>query len=231
MKEPRGRVRVLGLGPTPQDMGTPGTRGKLSTRVLVEMEGLREAEKRFNMLEGHVQQMQERMNRMELMLASQGGHNIGTPSSQNSSNSRQNSRPEAEEDNYDEVEEDNDGEDDEEPFVHRRVVAKPPARSSSTHEDESLIGMDVLLYAWTGLETPVAKATIISVDPDTIVGGEPLGPATYEVIVNVAIRRDAPVPYEYAGLQIIADAVTRSIAWPSSKMKPYKPGVSSSSRC
>ena len=23
-KEPRGRVRVLGLGPTPQDVGTPG---------------------------------------------------------------------------------------------------------------------------------------------------------------------------------------------------------------
>ena len=70
MKEPRGRVRVLGLGPTPQDLGTPGTRGKLSTRVLVEMQGHREAENRFNMLQGHVQQMEERMNRMELMLAS-----------------------------------------------------------------------------------------------------------------------------------------------------------------
>ena len=78
--------------------------------------------------------------------------------------------------------------------------------------------MDVLLYAWTGPETPVAKATIISVDPDTIVGGEPLGPGTYEVLVNVAIRREATVPYEYDGLQIIADAVTRSIAWPSSKV-------------
>ena len=78
--------------------------------------------------------------------------------------------------------------------------------------------MDVLLYAWTGPETPIAKATIISVDPDTIVGGETLGPGTYEVLVNVAIRRDAPVPYEYIGLQIIADAVTRSIAWPSSKV-------------
>uniref|UniRef100_A0ACD5VQC6 Uncharacterized protein n=1 Tax=Avena sativa TaxID=4498 RepID=A0ACD5VQC6_AVESA len=35
MKEPRGRVRVLGLGPTPQDVGTPGTRGKMNTRALV----------------------------------------------------------------------------------------------------------------------------------------------------------------------------------------------------
>ena len=80
------------------------------------------------------------------------------------------------------------------------------------------IGMDVLLYAWTGPETPVAKATIISVDLDTIVGGEPLGPGTYEVLVNVAIRRDATLPFEDEGLQIIADAVTRSIAWPSSKV-------------
>uniref|UniRef100_A0A8R7P824 Transposase, Ptta/En/Spm, plant n=1 Tax=Triticum urartu TaxID=4572 RepID=A0A8R7P824_TRIUA len=81
MKEPRGRVCVLGLGPTPQDLGTPGTRGKLSTRVLVEMQGRREDENRYNMLQGHVQQMEERMNRMELMLASQGRHNLETPSS------------------------------------------------------------------------------------------------------------------------------------------------------
>ena len=80
--------------------------------------------------------------------------------------------------------------------------------------------MDVILHAWTGPETPVAKATIISVDPDTIVGGELLGPATYEV-VNVAIRRDATVPYEYDGLQIIADAVAKTIAWPSSKVITY----------
>ena len=89
MKEPRGRVRVLGLGRTPQDLGTPGTRGKLSTRVLVEMQGRQEAENRYNMLQGNVQQMEERMNRMELMLASQGRHNLETPSSHNGSNSRQ----------------------------------------------------------------------------------------------------------------------------------------------
>ena len=71
--------------------------------------------------------------------------------------------------------------------------------------------MDVLLYAWTGPETPVTKAMIISVDPDTIVGGELLGPATYEVLVNIAIRRDATVPYEYDGLQIIAHAVIRPL--------------------
>jgi hypothetical protein len=80
--------------------------------------------------------------------------------------------------------------------------------------------MDIvmLLYAWTGPETPVVKATILSVDPDTIVGGEPLGPGTYEVIVNVAIKRDTILPYQYEDLLYISDAVTRSIAWPSSKV-------------
>ena len=89
MKEPRGRVRVLGLGPTPQDLGTPGAQGKLSTRVLVAMEGRREAKNCFNMLQGHVQKMEERMNRMELMFALEGRHNLETPSSHNGANSRQ----------------------------------------------------------------------------------------------------------------------------------------------
>jgi hypothetical protein len=78
--------------------------------------------------------------------------------------------------------------------------------------------MDVLLYAWTGPEIPVAKATVLSVDPDTIVGGEPLGPGTYEVIVIVAIKRDTILPYQYEDVLYISDAVTRSIAWPSSKV-------------
>lgn len=98
-----------------------------------------------------------------------------------------NSRAEIEEEIDGEDGDEEDGEDD---YVQRRrFVANP--RNSSTHQDENLIGMDVLLYAWTGPETPVAKATVLSVDPDTIVGGEPLGPGIYEVIVNVAIKRDA----------------------------------------
>ncbi|KAI4981173.1 hypothetical protein ZWY2020_021658, partial [Hordeum vulgare] len=55
-------------------------------------------------------------------------------------------------------------------------------------------------------------------DPHTIVGGEPLRPGTYEVLVNVAIRSGATVPSKYDGLQIIVDVVTRSIPWPSSKV-------------
>ncbi|KAM0901406.1 hypothetical protein ACQ4PT_019962 [Festuca glaucescens] len=216
------------LGPTPQDVGTPDTRGKVSTRVLVEMVACREAEHRMNTLEDQMQQMREQMHKMqqmqEQMLASQGGHNLETPSSQHGSNSRQNSRAELGEDN-DGDDDEEDGEDD---YVQRRGVANP--KGSLTHQDESLIGMDVLLYFWTGPESPVAKATVLSVDPDTLVGGEPLGPTTYEVIVNVAIKRDATLPYQYDDLGYIGDAVTRSIAWPSSKMKPYKPAASGSSR-
>lgn len=37
-KEPRGRVRALGLGPTPQDVGTPGLKCYTPTRL--QMEGL-----------------------------------------------------------------------------------------------------------------------------------------------------------------------------------------------
>ena len=47
----------------------------------------------------------------------------------------------------------------------------------------------------------------------TLVGEEPLGQGTYEVLVNVAIKRDATLPYQYADLRYIGDAVTRSIAW------------------
>ena len=78
--------------------------------------------------------------------------------------------------------------------------------------------MDVLLFAWTGPETPVAKATIISIDPDTSVGWETLGTDTYELIVNVPLKKDTILPYQYDGICCVADAVKRSIAWPSSKV-------------
>ena len=48
MTEPRGSVHVL-------DLHTPGTCGKVSTRVLVEIEGHRHAENRMNMMEVQMQ--------------------------------------------------------------------------------------------------------------------------------------------------------------------------------
>ena len=90
MKEPKGRVRVLGLGPTPQDVGTPGTRGKVSTRTLIEIVARREAEHRVSTLEEQMRQMMERMNQMEQMMpTSQRVHNLEAPTSQHGSTSRQ----------------------------------------------------------------------------------------------------------------------------------------------
>ena len=80
------------------------------------------------------------------------------------------------------------------------------------------IGTDVLLYEWSGPEIPVAKATVISTDPDTSVGGKLLGPDTYEVIINVPLKKDAILPYQYDGLCRVSDAVKMFIAWPSSKV-------------
>lgn len=39
-KEPRGRVRVLGLGPTPQEVGTPGLKCYTPTRLQMEEDEL-----------------------------------------------------------------------------------------------------------------------------------------------------------------------------------------------
>jgi hypothetical protein len=38
-------------------------------------------------------------------------------------------------------------------------------------------------------------ATILSIDPDTVVGEEPLDQGTYEVLVNVVTKRDATLPH------------------------------------
>ena len=90
MKEPKGRVRGLGLSVTPQDVGTPGTRGKVSTRVLVELVARREAEHRMSTLEEQMQQMMQQMNQMQQnMQTSQGGNNLEAPTSQHGSTSRQ----------------------------------------------------------------------------------------------------------------------------------------------
>ena len=145
MKEPRGTVRVLGQSITPQDLRTPGTRGKVSTRVLVEMEGRRQAENRMNMMEVQMQQMQDEIQKMkEMMTCRHEGHNLVSPSSHHGSNSRQDTNNEhnSDEDN-DPQEEDGDG-----VYTHTRVLSNTPltapvtapARSSSrTHQDESLV--------------------------------------------------------------------------------------------
>lgn len=88
-------------------------------------------------------------------------------------------------------------------IVHRRVVQRgtsrcvsvtPRGRTTSCNEDESLVGKDVILYAVTRNDVPVAKATIVSTNPRTTVGGQALGVQYYEVVVNVVLKRDTVLP-------------------------------------
>ena len=44
-KEPRGHVRILGLVPTPQEIGTLGLRALMSTRMQMEIFAQQKAEK------------------------------------------------------------------------------------------------------------------------------------------------------------------------------------------
>jgi hypothetical protein len=58
-KEPRGRVRVLGLGPTPQEIGTPGLRALMSTRMQMEIFARQKAKSRNRTLEQHIVELEE----------------------------------------------------------------------------------------------------------------------------------------------------------------------------
>ena len=58
-KEPRGRVHVLGLGPTPQEIGTLGLKALMSTRMQMEILARQKAESRNRTLEQHVMELEE----------------------------------------------------------------------------------------------------------------------------------------------------------------------------
>jgi len=63
-KEPRGRVRVLGLGPTPQDVGTPGLKSYKPTRLQMEVLARKKAERENAALQQCIAQMEEDMEIM-----------------------------------------------------------------------------------------------------------------------------------------------------------------------
>jgi hypothetical protein len=71
-KEPRGRVRTFGLGPTPQDVGVAGLKCYKSTRFQREVWARKEAEQRLAELEEQMKRQEERhaeerQNFMEVM--------------------------------------------------------------------------------------------------------------------------------------------------------------------
>jgi hypothetical protein len=83
-KEPRGRVRCLGLGPTPQDIGTPGLKAYSSTKLQIQVLARQKAERDNLVLRKSISEMQER----EEQRMAQEFLNIKT-NSHHGSNSRQ----------------------------------------------------------------------------------------------------------------------------------------------
>jgi len=59
-KEPRGRVRCLGLGPTPQDIGPLGLKAYSSTKLQIQVLARQKAESDNLVLRKSVSEMQER---------------------------------------------------------------------------------------------------------------------------------------------------------------------------
>jgi hypothetical protein len=59
------------------------------------------------------------------------------------------------------------------------------------------VGKEVILFAMLKPDLPVAKGIILSVNPKTILGGQPLGKQFCEVMVEHVIRRDALLPCPY----------------------------------
>ena len=80
------------------------------------------------------------------------------------------------------------------------------------------VGKDVILFAILRSELAVARGTVISTNPNTMVGGQPLGNEYCEVVVNVVMRRDAMLPRTYGEMQTMASALKMSIAWPYNKV-------------
>ncbi|CAN6371647.1 unnamed protein product, partial [Urochloa humidicola] len=83
---------------------------------------------------------------------------------------------------------------------------------------DALVGKDVILYALLRSD-PVAKGTITSTNPKTIVGGQPLGKQYCEVIVNVVMKKDAILPRPYDHMDTMAGAHMMEIAWPYKRLK------------
>lgn len=83
-KEPKGRVRVLGLGPTPQSVGTPGVKSYTPTRIQMEVVARRKAEAEQEALRQRIVELEEKLLEERLAHERSNMENI----SQNGSNSR-----------------------------------------------------------------------------------------------------------------------------------------------
>lgn len=73
----------------------------------------------------------------------------------------------------------------------------------------------------------MAKGTITSTNPNTVLGGENLGTQFCEVVVNVVLKRDADLPRPYDHMETMGDAYMMPVAWPYKRMKVSKASKSS----
>ena len=81
-KEPRGCVCALGLGPTSQDIGTPGLKCYKPTRLQMEVLARKKVESHKASLEQRIQKLEEELHEARIMqerrnmeIASQNGSN------------------------------------------------------------------------------------------------------------------------------------------------------------
>lgn len=129
-KEPRGRVRVLGLGPTPQEVGTPGLKAPMSIRMQMEIWARQEAEAKSRVYEQRIAELkEERMarERANLEVLSQHGSNsrqYATPTPEGPTDEADNAPQREEYDNYIEDEDCAQYEEDDNLLPNRHAVAQ-----------------------------------------------------------------------------------------------------------
>jgi hypothetical protein len=78
-------------------------------------------------------------------------------------------------------------------------------------------GSEVMLFAMSSDEK-VAKAIVVSVNPNNMLAGEALGKKFCEVIVDLVFKGETLVPCPYADIKTLRDAVKMPLAWPFNRV-------------
>ncbi|WVZ90037.1 hypothetical protein U9M48_036370 [Paspalum notatum var. saurae] len=246
VKEPRGRVRVLGHGQTPTEIGTPGMKSYVPTRIQMEELARKNAESERSVLEQRIKELEEQVleermarERLNVEVSSQRGsnswHQVSPRSEELVDEAHHNALGEddcAENEGYDHFNDEN--------LVNQmhaaapsvptiNIIASPRNDGAPRYAHDELVGKEVVLFAMLRYDVPVAKGTIISTNPKTIVGHQLLGKEFCEVIVNVVMKRDAILPHPYDFMEPMAGAYMMSIAWPYKRLKVVN-GASNSSQ-
>lgn len=78
-------------------------------------------------------------------------------------------------------------------------------------------GVDAILYDIL-TSSPVAKATIVSTHPYSMVGQAPLGKNYCEVLIDIVLKRNVVLPRPYDDIGTMAEAHMTCIARPYVKV-------------